>query len=229
MRSILKQLLGQETNIPEAGAEYSMTSYSQEGEDMILKRIFPSLTNGFYVDIGAHHPYRFSNTYLFYKLGWTGINIDPIPGIKNLFDDKRPKDINLELAISDEKTTLNYYNFKEKALNTFSESLAKQYLDANWELDNIIPIETFPISEIFERYIPAGKEIHFMSVDVEDLEMKVLQSNDWNRYRPEVLVIEMLNCSAEGMPDMEIAKYLRSKGYSFYAKTVNSSFFKLAN
>ena len=51
-------------------------SYSQEGEDMVLKRIFDKQTKGFYIDVGAHHPKRFSNTYNFYLKGWKGINID---------------------------------------------------------------------------------------------------------------------------------------------------------
>ena len=229
MRSILKQLLRKKENTPDAAAEYETISYSQEGEDLLLNRIFPLLANGFYIDIGAHHPHRFSNTYFFYKRGWTGINIDPIPGMKKLFDEKRPKDTNLELAISDTRSTISYYNFKEKALNTFSESLAKQYMEANWELENIIPIETSPVAEILDRFIPAGKEINFMSIDVEDLEMEVLQSNDWDKYCPKVLVVEMLDCSAEEISNTEVALYLKQKGYMFYAKTVNSAFFKLIN
>ena len=44
--------------------------YSQEGEDMILSYMFiQKRTIGFYMDVGAHHPNRFSNTYYFYKKG----------------------------------------------------------------------------------------------------------------------------------------------------------------
>ncbi len=227
MRSFVNRLLGKPVAISETGGEYATISFSQEGEDMILKRMFPGLAEGFYIDIGAHHPYRFSNTFFFYKLGWTGINIDPIPGIKALFDAQRPKDINLELAISDTQAVLNYYNFKEKALNTFSEDLANQYRAANWELENIIPIETFPLAKVLDRYMPEGRQIDFMSIDVEDLEMKVLQSNDWKKFRPKALVIEMLDCPAQEVANTEIAGYLRNIGYVFFAKTLNSSFFKL--
>ena len=64
---------------------FALKSYSQEGEDMVLSRIFSDKNKGFYVDVGAHHPIRFSNTYKFYKLGWHGINIEPNPDSFNLF------------------------------------------------------------------------------------------------------------------------------------------------
>ena len=47
-------------------ASYLNISFSQEGEDLVLQRLIGIKSNGFYVDIGAHHPYRFSNTYKFY-------------------------------------------------------------------------------------------------------------------------------------------------------------------
>lgn len=78
---------------------FHIKSYSQEGEDMILHRIFERQCKGFYVDIGAHHPFRFSNTYLFYKRGWSGINIDAMPGSMNIFNKFRNRDINLEYGI----------------------------------------------------------------------------------------------------------------------------------
>ena len=88
---------------------YATKSYSQEGEDMILKRLFGGQKFGFYVDVGAHHPKRFSNTYYFYKKGWRGINIDAMPGSMIAFDKLRPRDINIERPISDKKQILTYY------------------------------------------------------------------------------------------------------------------------
>jgi hypothetical protein len=48
-------------------------SYAQEGEDRILMRYFDGRKKGFYLDVGAHHPRLYSNTYLFYNKGWNGI------------------------------------------------------------------------------------------------------------------------------------------------------------
>ena len=86
---------------------YSLKSYSQEGEDMILKRFFEGKQRGFYVDVGSHHPKRFSNTYFFYKTGWRGINIDPMPGSMKLFDKIRTRDINLECGIFESEDELS--------------------------------------------------------------------------------------------------------------------------
>lgn len=200
-------------------------AYSQEGEDILLSRIFEGKKDGFYLDIGAHHPQRFSNTYLFYQKGWRGINIDPIPGIKEKFDKERPGDINLEIAIGEKEVELNYYNFKEKALNTFSEELANQYKVGGWELNSIISIKTYPLDKILDEYIPINKTIDFFSIDVEGFELEVLKSNNWNKYKPKIIVIEMLDCKIKDVYTADVGKFLAVQGYVFFAKTINTVFF----
>jgi hypothetical protein len=79
---------------------FAIRSYSQEGEDRVLAHVLDigRRDPGFYVDVGAHHPQRFSNTYAFYLAGWRGLNIEPRPGSLSLFQRLRPRDINLNLA-----------------------------------------------------------------------------------------------------------------------------------
>lgn len=100
---------------------FCVKSYSQEGEDLVLARIFEELriTKGFFVDIGAHHPARFSNTNYFYRRGWRGINVDALPGTKKLFQRKRPRDITIECGVGSQEGVLKYFVFNEPALNTF--------------------------------------------------------------------------------------------------------------
>ncbi|MFM6476289.1 MAG: hypothetical protein ACKPGH_22810, partial [Dolichospermum sp.] len=101
-------------------------SFSQDGEDIVIAELFNNKPEGFYVDVGAHHPQRFSNTYYFYLNGWSGINIDAMPGSMKIFDDLRPRDINLEIPISDKSEILTYYEFDETSINSFSLPLSHE-------------------------------------------------------------------------------------------------------
>ena len=100
-------------------------SYSQEGEDRILARLFESSGQGFYVDVGAHHPMRFSNTFLFYRRGWRGVNIDATPGSMRLFDRYRSRDTNIESGVGLTTGVVPFYVFNEPALNTFDRELSE--------------------------------------------------------------------------------------------------------
>src|SRR5579859_5417889 len=88
-------------------------SFSQEGEDLVLARMFDTRSGGFYVDVGAHHPTRFSNTYRFYLRGWRGINIDPGASFGAEFARHRPRDVNLNWAIGTPEGERTYHEFNE--------------------------------------------------------------------------------------------------------------------
>lgn len=100
INSSIGVLIGEKIAYNKKEVAHHLQTYSQEGEDAILRRLFELTDKGFYIDIGAHHPQRFSNTYFFYLKGWNGINIEPRPGSSQLFNELRPRDINLELGIS---------------------------------------------------------------------------------------------------------------------------------
>jgi FkbM family methyltransferase len=202
--------------------DYYYRSYSQEGEDMILRRIFEQQKTGFYVDVGAHHPKRFSNTYFFYQQGWRGINIDAMPGSMKIFEKLRPRDINIEKPVSDKHEKLVYHIFAEPALNTFSKSLADSYIAGKFPLKTTVELETATLEEILSANMPAGQIIDFMSVDVEGYDLNVLQSNDWTRFAPRFLLIEMLGLSVEEILRCEIMKYLSVYGYTMRAKCENT-------
>jgi FkbM family methyltransferase len=202
-------------------------SYSQEGEDLILKRFFEDRTTGFYVDIGAYHPTRFSNTYLFYKKGWRGINIEPRPGSKKLFDRVRKRDINIEAAVSDEEKELVYYRFNEPALNGFSKniSMERDKLE-KFKIIDEIKITTTALTKILENYLPPETRIDFMSVDVEGFDFKVLKSNNWIKYRPQFILTEDLNFNLQFPGKSDAFNFMKEKNYELIAKTYNTLFFK---
>jgi FkbM family methyltransferase len=207
---------------------YYRKAYSQEGEDLLLSRIFGKKNNGFYVDVGALHPLRFSNTYYFYKQGWQGINIEPRPGSKLLFDKARPKDINLENGVSNEEKTLTYHIFNEPALNTFSEEVAlRNSKVSGYAVQKKVSIKTVTLKSVFDRYLKEGQNIDFLSIDVEGLDFEVLQSNDWGKYKPSVILVEDTQFNFLNIKASQVYNYLSGNGYNFYAKTVNTLFFKL--
>jgi len=200
--------------------------FSQEGEDLVLFRIFNDQREGFFVDIGAHHPKRFSNTFFLYRLGWRGINIEPNPDVKRLFDDIRPEDINIETAIGNDESESTFYMFQEPALNTFSQSLAEQYERSGQKLMGKKTIKTRKLSSVLDEHVN-NRHIDFMSIDVEDYEMSVLESNNWIKYRPKILLIEILDFDVNHPEKYPIHNFVVNKGYSMCAKTYNTVFYKI--
>lgn len=207
-------------------------SYSQEGEDLILDKFLSYKKNGFYIDIGAHHPMRFSNTYLFYKRGWRGINIDALPGSMVEFKKHRKLDINLEIGINDTGSQSTFYIFNESAINTFNKKEAelKDGKNGNFILDKI-SIKTLTLAKVLDQYLPEIiNEIDFLSIDVEGNEYLVLKSNDWGKYKPNYILVEELKISLSNIQeDSLVYKLLIEKGYLLISKTYNTCFYKLNN
>jgi len=209
---------------------YSTKLYSQEGEDTILSRIFEKKKTGFYVDVGAHHPMRFSNTYFFYKKGWMGINIDAMPGSMKIFNKLRKRDINLEMAISDKREVIKYYIFNESALNTFSKNVVNKRLSSDkYKIIFTKELETMLLREVLDIYLPKNRKIDFLNIDVEGLEFRVLKSNDWEKYKPKVILIEILETALEELVENPIYMFLKDKGYKLFSKTFNTAIFKRYN
>ena len=203
------------------------TYYSQEGEDVILRRVFGDQKTGFYVDVGAHHPKRFSNTCYFYDKGWQGINIDALPGSMKVFQKFRPRDINLEIAISEKEQNLTYYMFNEPALNGFSKSISEGRQNEDYQIEKKISIPSFPLSKILDTHLPLNQKINFLSVDVEGLDLKVLASNDWEKYRPKVVLVEVLFSSLNKLESDPVYNYMVTQGYYLFAKLIHTCIFKI--
>ena len=199
--------------------------FSQEGEDLVLSRMFNGRQNGFFVDIGAHHPKRFSNTYLLYRSGWRGINIEPNPGVKRIFDDIRPEDINIETAIGNNESESTFYMFQEPALNTFSKTLADQYERAGQKLIEKKAIKTRKLSSVLNEHC-SGKNIDILSIDVEGMELSVLESSDWKQYRPKMLLLEILDFDINHSEKYPVHNFIVKKGYAIRAKTMNTVFYE---
>jgi FkbM family methyltransferase len=223
-RDRLAKVLGRRRR--EARPGTGLVSYSQQGEDMILHCLFQGHRAGFYVDVGAHHPSRFSNTYFFYLRGWRGINIDAMPGSMDAFRESRPEDINLECGVAEAPGRLTFYQFDEPAANGFSRELSEaRAAEGHFRLIGRTEVPARPLAEILSEHLPPGRSIDFLSVDAEGLDLEVLRSNDWSRYRPKVVVAE--DSDALLLDDLgrsRIVEFLSGRGYRPCAKSLHALF-----
>jgi FkbM family methyltransferase len=196
--------------------------YSQEGEDLLLNRLFDKRADGFYVDIGAHHATRYSNTFALYRRGWRGINVDATPGSMDSFRALRPRDISLELLISDRSEPLRMHLFREGALNTTNAALAQSYVAAGWEKTGEVELVPRTLASLMDEHVPAAVAIDLLSIDVEAEELAVLRSGNWKAYRPSVVIIEVLSTHLVRLPDEPAVRFLIEQGYEPRFRLFNS-------
>jgi FkbM family methyltransferase len=210
-------------------------SYAQDGEDMIVKSFFEGRRKykGFYVDVGAHHPYRFSNTAFFYQKGWRGINIEPAPDLIKKFERYRKRDINLNFGVANQISDLTFYVFNDQALNSFNRelSLSRHEESTPYKIVKELKIQTFRLSDILDKYLPANQKIDFLSIDAEGLDLEILKSNNWEKYSPDLVLVEqdVSEFMIENIDKDEIYNYLTANHYKMVAKTKRTSVFKKIN
>lgn len=159
-------------------------SFAQFGEDLWLIDHFAGQKTGFYVDVGAFHPFLLSNTYLLWKRGWRGLNVEPAPKGVAMFERYRPDDINLSCAVSSSPGDVTF-------------TLAGRFggIDDHLHLwkgvyDERISVEALPLAEILDRHLEIHQQIDLLDVDCEGRDLDILRSNDWGRYRPRVILVE---------------------------------------
>ena len=210
-------------------ARRAVKSYSQCGEDAVLRglmaeRVMDRSYHGFWVDIGAHHPVRYSNTRMFSDLGWRGINVDALKESIRLFEKARPRDINLCLGVGETEGELDYYAFSDSSVNTFSKAAADE-VSKGGEMPRVEKIPVKTLKTILDEHLPSGQHIDFFDIDVEGLDLQVLQSNDWTKYRPDFILVEIHGSEPW---KSEISSYLASLGYAFAAQCRFTSAFKMS-
>lgn len=203
----------------------AQVSYSQAGEDIIIKYLFDSLkiVRPTYLEIGTNQPLVGNNTYLFYVNGSRGVCIEPDQSLIEIIKSKRPKDTVLNIGIGLSKTSsAPFFLFPPhvNAWNTFSEEEAlirKAQSGINFTIVDV-PLE--PLNAIIEKFFP--KAPNFISIDVEGLDLEILKSIDFERFAPDVICVETISFAFTGhtaIKDGEISKFMECKGYFTYADT----------
>ena len=209
--------------------KHQSKSYAQEGEDRVLAVLMePEVPKqGFYVDIGAHHPTRFSNTMYFYDRGWRGLNVDARPGFAKEFNQMRGRDIAVECGVSSSEGELKFYEFNEPALNTFDPEIAQRRDGKrHYRVEREVTVPVRTLVSLMDQFVGLDQTIDFLSVDVEGLDVDVLRSNDWQRYRPRFVLTEVYGQWLEEVMESETVSIMREFGYRPCSRTRHTIFFE---
>lgn len=223
MKSVLSKLLRSKAShhLPEAPFR---KSYAQHGEDLLVEHLMRVLQvqQPFYIDVGAHHPYILSNTYLLYQQGGRGINIEPDPSLIEAFRQYRPLDTNLQCGVRfNHSTESTLYIMSSPVLNTFSRQEA-EHVSAfgTYTIAGEVQVTLRSIPDIIEAHCPEGV-VDFMSIDVEGLDCEIIQYNSLDTIRPKVLCVETMRYTEKGIgqKNEDLIQYLSGINYQVHADT----------
>lgn len=193
-------------------------SYSQGGEDLVSLTLLQKLgvAAPTYLDVGAFLPILGNNTYLMSRNGGRGVLVEPNVACIGELKSKRPGDVVLNIGISftDQVETLDYYVFNHPQLNTFDGDDAQRRVDASGgktKIESVVPMKLEPINKVIADHL-GGTAPDYLSVDVEGLELKILQTLDFDKYRPKVICADTLTAGSVKV-NPATSEWLAGKGY----------------
>lgn len=199
--------------------KYTNKSYSLSNVDLILCRIFSKKNKGIYIDVGCNHPIKFNNTYLLYKKGWNGLNIDLDKDSIDQFSKLRKRDTNVQALVTsrdDEEKDLYFYHHRS-AINTLSKELANTRGNKH---KRIIKIKGKSLNTLIENSKYKDSKIDLLSIDIENYEYQALKFFDFNKYDIEVIVTEITDVNIKNLEtyNLSLKKIFDSKLYKLLVK-----------
>ena len=195
--------------------------YSQTGEDELLRKYLPEAIGSF-VDVGAGQPVRGSNTYYFYKQGWSGTLIDPVRFNLRLTKLFRKRDKFIQNIVSSNNTPLKFYEFYPAEYSTIEKNVAESLVNRGIKLKSEIDLKPITLAALNLSCEPTDATL--LSVDVEGHDLEVLQSNNWSDFKPRVICVEE-NIQRIKHSGTKISNYLVAYGYKFVESTDISSIY----
>ncbi len=199
------------------------THFSQCGEDIAIRSLLEhETTKGLFVDIGAYHPVRFSNTFLLFLAGWRGVNIDANPEAVQLFKELRPEDMSACAFVSDQVEEIDYYYFNEGAYNGHNQIEPALWTSKSNSEQHVKKVErrtTIPINFLLEQCV-ADQKFDLLTIDAEGTDLKLFMAIDFKRFRPKVICIELALDDWQKEP---LKSRLAESGYALVAQYMNSS------
>lgn len=201
-------------------------SFSQYAEDLMLGVTLLPNRQGRYVDVGAYHPWRTSNTYKLYLRGWSGITIEPNPEMARLFRRTRPRDVHVVCGVAAEPSELTYYRFGDGKLNTFSEEQARACVERGSPIVDRQSVRCVPLQSILDEH--AIGPIDFLSVDCEGFDLTALKSINFKKNSPTSIIVEDFSAFDKlkaGSGRSEIEQLLRQENYAHVGQVMFSSLY----
>ena len=198
--------------------KYVKKSYSISNVDLVIDRMFANIDKGIYVDVGCNHPIKFNNTYLLYRRGWRGINIDFDSKSIKEFKKYRPKDYSVEKIVSNDEEMKDIYIYHERsAINTLSKDLVNYRKNKPKE---IVKGRSTTLGKIIDESPFKGKKINLISIDIENHEYEVLKNFDFGKYKIDVIVTEWTDLTQNKLEiyNQSIEKIQKSKIYNLFIK-----------
>jgi FkbM family methyltransferase len=155
--------------------DHSVTiSWSQGGEDIALLHAVSGQHNGTYIDVGAHHPSRFSVTRHLYQMGWSGVNVDANQDLIINFNNVRPRDINLCFAVGMESKYI-FTVFEEPAISTLDTQWREKFISEKNKIDKVVEVNGRTLRLILDDFKPTER-VDLLSIDAEGSDLQVLKS-----------------------------------------------------
>jgi FkbM family methyltransferase len=196
---------------PVSDRKAPFVSFSANFEDVILQRLFNGCHDGFFVDVGAQHPDLSNDTYALHKSGWRGINVEPSQPYHQRLQEERPEDVNLCVALSDKaRKEISFFEAENSGCSTCDPQEAKrQSLQGQAFVERKVAVTT--LRDILGKTTP--KSFELLKVDVEGFEEKVLDGNDWERFRPKVVLVEATYPNSPERRPTSILGKMQARGY----------------
>ena len=169
--------------------------YGQHSEDAKIVELLGDEAykpDGFYIDVGAWDSNSDSVSKWFYDRGWSGINVEPVQEWFVTLERDRPRDVNLNIACSDHNGTLAFHYLAGTGLSTPRADWAKLQREEYGHQHREMVVPCMTLADICHRYVPEGKAIDFLKIDVEGHEAEVIAGGDWATYRPTIVVAEAI-------------------------------------
>jgi FkbM family methyltransferase len=172
-----------------------------------------------YLDIGAWLPDAGNNTYLFYTMGGRGVLVEPNVAMIAELRSVRPGDtvLNVGIGVTEEKEA-DYYCMTVDQWNTFDKKEAEDMAKVSKaKIEKVVKVPLVPINKVIEEHL-GGKAPDFVSIDVEGLDVAIMKTLDYQRFRPKIICAETLKKFTFEM-EPEMTEFLAEQAYEARATT----------